>query len=323
MACRQSPDCGHAVNHEGPVLDTVRGVDVIDCEGCQFAHVLPLPLPDQLDALYRDRYYVECKPDYFVHAEADRSWWSMVYAERLDWFESWLPHTSSRALLDVGSGPGYFLAEARKRGWEGIGLEPSEQAYRYSVERLGLTVYQRAFTDDVPFADFDVVQLGEVLEHLPNPIATLQLAFRVLKPGGVLCIIVPNDYSLLQRAVRRTDAAIRDPWWIVPEQHLNYFTVRSLHGLVRRCGFFVGDLTTTFPMELFLLMGLNYVGHDEVGRSAHEMRKRLELALELAGLGDAKRQLYREFARRGIGRDIVLLAKKPEGVAAEVLDTNS
>jgi hypothetical protein len=79
---------------------------------------------------------------------------------------------------------------------------------------------------------------------------------------------------------------------------------------MRRCGFSVADVTCTFPLELFLVAGQNYVGHPEVGAEVHAWRKRLEMGLELLGLGELKREAYRTLARRGMGRDIVMYGKR-------------
>lgn len=298
------------MTHAGSRIERVDGVDVIDCETCRFAHVHPLPTAAALDALYDREYYADLKPRYFAEAEEDRGWWDLVYRERLELMERWLQDDLRRSILDVGSGPGAFLVAARTRGWTGIGFEPNELAAKYSTDHFGLTVYQRSFNDEAvdTFNGFDVVNLGEVLEHVLDPAATLKLAYRALAPGGLLHLVVPNDFNLLQHALLRDG---QHPYWIVPREHLNYFTVQTLYALVRRCGFSVGDLSTTFPMELFQFMGLNYVGDDETGRKVHAMRKRLELKLDILGLSEAKRELYRTLAKYGVGRDIVLLARKP------------
>lgn len=311
-------EMGSAIRaHEGPALDTVGDYTVIDCQQCQFAHVLPLPDDETLRKFYDEQYYQQAKPNYFAHSEQDAGWWSLVHNERLAALEEWLqlagfagPDAPPFSILDVGSGPGLFLLEARKRGWETLGVEPSRAAHDYSVERYGLDVRNETFDQFAAecHSTFDAVFMGEVLEHVPNPERHIDLAHSLLNPNGLLLLVVPNDYSILQGAVEKH--GIEDRWWLAPPQHLNYFNVRSLAGLVRRCGFDVADVSCTFPLELFILMGLNYIGTDDVGRRIHHMRTRLEIALEQTGLGDAKRELYRAFAKRGVGRDIVMIARK-------------
>jgi hypothetical protein len=64
-------------------------------------------------------------------------------------------------------------------------------------------------------------------------------------------------------------------------------------------------------MELFLMMGEDYIGKDDVGRACHNRRKSFDLAFEAAGLGDKRRAFYRALADLGIGREAVLIAAKP------------
>lgn len=298
------------MTHEGPTIDDA-GDDytVIDCQHCQFAHVVPLPDHSTLEKLYAETYYEQEKPNYFTHAEEDRGWLELVYAEYLAILERWTAPTARR-LLDVGSGPGLFLHTARGRKWECFGIEPSHVAATYSRQKFGLDVHHGVFDDDFVNGRrdlYDAVVLTEVLEHVPDPETFLRRAHTALKVGGMVLVVVPNDYSILQGALVQQGLK---KWWLAPPAHLNYFNAKSLSGLFKRCDFATADITCTFPMELFVLMGMNYVGHDDVGRQAHGMRKRLEIALEQTGLGDAKRELYKALARRGIGRDIVLVGKK-------------
>ena len=49
---------------------------------------------------------------------------------------------------------------------------------------------------------FDVIHMSEVLEHVPDPIDTLRITYTLLKPGGLLCLSVPNDYNPFQNVLR-------------------------------------------------------------------------------------------------------------------------
>lgn len=298
--------------HEGPTLAAAGDYTVIDCQHCLFAHVVPLPEPDALRAFYAEQYYRDAKPNYMADAERDAGWWQLVYSERYACIERWVS-SPGRQILDVGSGPGYFLAEGRRRGWDGIGLEPSAIARTYSQKRLGLTIYDVEFDETLSktWRDFDAVNLGEVLEHVLDPLGTLARAYDVLAPGGVCCVVVPNDFNALQHALVMRGQ--QQPWWVAPPQHLNYFNAGTLHKLFRRCGFSVAEVTCTFPMELFLVAGDDYVGTPELGAECHAWRKKLEMGMEVLGLGDMKRDFYRTLARHGLGRDIVMYGKRLRG----------
>jgi SAM-dependent methyltransferase len=295
--------------HAGPVHETVGDFSVVDCACCGFKHVLPLPTPEQLREVYAHDYYTQEKPAYIEHYLQDKPWWDAVYAERYQRLEGWLPATRRR-LLDVGSGPGLFLLNGRERGWQVRGIEPSAQAAAHSRDSLGLDV-QEGFLDEHSvgaLGRYDALNLGEVLEHLPDPAGMLSLAHRLLDDDGVLCTVVPNDFNPVQQLLREQQGF--KPWWVAPPHHLNYFDHASLSALVARCGFEVLHVESTFPIDLFLLMGQNYIGNDTLGRQVHGQRKQLEQALLGGGAGELKARLYKAFADCGIGREVVLFARK-------------
>ena len=113
--------------HQGPRLAAVNGYDIIACEMCGFRHAVPLPEPAALEQEYREKYYSAEKPTFLVHAGEDQEWAKLAQSDRLESFERLLGR-GRRRLLDVGSGPGFFLRTAQERGWQGLGIEPSRQA---------------------------------------------------------------------------------------------------------------------------------------------------------------------------------------------------
>lgn len=298
----------------GPVLDSVKGFDVIECETCGFRHIVPIPTAEDLEDYY-SKQFLEERPLYVERFHEDLDWWKMVYVEKYEMFEEYLP-LECRRILDIGCGLGLFLQEGKERGWETLGIEPSQQAAEYA-RHLGLEIVNgtlsRKHVEEL--GRFDAVHMHEVLEHVPNPADTLRLAYQLLEPHGLLCVVVPNDYNPLQNMFREQLGF--KPWWVAPPVHINYFTFESVERLVCSLGFQVLLKTATFPMEIFLLMGDNYVGDDSLGRACHGRRKKLELNLKRGGLEVLKRVLYATLAEHGVGREIVMLAKKAEGNAAE------
>jgi SAM-dependent methyltransferase len=294
--------------HKGVMLDSVEGFEVIDCSTCGFKHIIPIPTAEEIENAYRQRYYSTEKPLYFEHTKEDLDWWNLVYGERYDLFEKLLP-SESRRILDVGSGPGFFLLHGKQRSWQTMGIEPSKQAVAYS-RKLGLEIVEDFLTEQVAekLGVFDVIYMSNVLEHIPNPKEMLILAAGMISSDGLLYIDVPNDYNPFQY-VLRTGCGYR-PWWVSPPHHINYFDFDSLERLFTSCGFDVVSRHTTFPIDIFLLMGDNYVGNDALGRQCHSKRKVLEFNLAKAGMGDLKRKLYKAFASLGIGREAQIIGRK-------------
>ncbi len=294
--------------HQGPVLGAANGFDVIDCQTHGFKHIIPVPTPEELTEAYQHDYYSAEKPLYIQRYLEDMEWWNMVYAERYETLESHLP-AERRRLLDVGSGPGLFLLHGKSRGWEVKGIEPSVQAAEHSrSEGLDVTNEFLSAANAASFGLFDAVNMSEVLEHIPDPEAFLKIIHGMLSPGGVISIAVPNDFNPLQKAAVSTQSL--PEWWVAPPHHINYFDHASLAALLSRCGYDVVHQESTFPIELFLLMGDLYVGDDKLGRACHGKRKLFELNMQRAGLGTLKRELYQKLAGLGLGREVVIFARK-------------
>jgi SAM-dependent methyltransferase len=291
--------------HSGTTLDTKDGVRVIECRACGFAHVFPLPSGEELKHFYEKEFYQHERPNYFSETKEDLPWWMATYHNYYQLLEC---RTKGRTLLDIGSGPGHFLACGKSRGWKTAGIEPSAPAARYSSKR-GLTTMNDFFVYDraKKLGTFDVVHAALVLEHVPDPVGFIKDMKKMLKKGGRIALFCPNDYNPLQRILREERGY--KPWWVVPKHHLNYFTIESLKRLLVRLGFIIEDTLGTYPMETFLLAGKKYVGNHAVGRACHAKRKAFELALykkDPSLLND----LYTGLASAGIGREFMVIAKK-------------
>lgn len=294
--------------HVGKKFDSVNGFDVIDCSHCGFKHIIPIPTQKELEQIYRHDYYTTEKPLYLEHYREDLEWWNLVYSDRYDTFEALLP-IEQRRILDVGSGPGFFLKHGKDRGWDGLGIEPSVQAAAHSRE-LGVNIMEEFLSEETArqLDSFDVIHMSSVLEHIPDPVELLDIIQKHLRPGGVLCVVVPNDYNPFQLALRAACDFL--PWWVAPPHHINFFDFASLERLLTQCGFEVVSKEATFPIDLFLLMGDNYIGNDSLGRICHAKRKQFESNLAASGLTPLKRALYQSLAHLNIGREICLYSRR-------------
>lgn len=293
--------------HHGSLLDTVNGYDVIACEQCGFRHIVAVPTEAELAEYYRKTYYTGNKQDYIARQQEDLEWWELAYAARLDLFAQRLGGKPGR-ILDVGCGPGFFLRHARNAGWATVGVEPADQAAEHA-RSLGLEVVQAPLSEAFShgLGQFDVVYSHGVLEHLREPLSFMATARELLVAGGLLFVSVANDYNPLQQVLRESMGY--PPWWLVPPQHINYFDLPTLRSAVERSGFEIIHNTATFPMELFLLMGDDYIRQPALGRASHGRRRAMELALARGNPGLLS-QLYESMAALGIGRQLEITARK-------------
>ncbi len=296
-------------NHIGDVIVSKNGYDIIDCNVCGFKHAFPIPSTTELDKYYSDTFYSSDKPNYIQSHEKDLEWWHQIFEERIRLFNEHL-QTDHKRILDIGSGPGFFLKYAQDNGWQSIGVEPSKHAAEFS-RRMGLEIINVSFTENLVngIGLYDVVHSNQTFEHLPYPIEALRLCFDLIRPGGLLFISVANDFNPIQEIL--TTTMDFDTWWVIPPEHINYFNVETLQRIVKKVEFEILQVTTTFPIDLFLLMGDNYIGNSEVGKKAHTRRKNLEYNLSRTGNLLFKKKLYKALSGCGIGREVELLAQKP------------
>jgi len=162
----------------------------------------------------------------------ERTWRRILATHRMERI------TRIGAILDVGCGRGAWLAAMRRWGFACHGVEPSAEACARARE-LGLAVACGQLWDaGFPDASFDVVRFNHVLEHLHDPGRALAEARRVLRPGGLLVVAVPNHAGVVRQAFRRAED--------VP-YHLFAFTPPTLERLLTAAGLEVLELRTETP----------------------------------------------------------------------------
>lgn len=194
--------------------------DIVRCSDCGHMQLERFPELAALDQAYADA----ASADY-VEEEAGQRATARV---TLDAIERYVRRGS---LLDLGCWVGFLLDEARSRGWQTLGVEPSDFAGAYARERFGLEVVEASLDEaELPTGSFDAVFLGDVIEHLPDAGGALDRIGSLLVPGGVVALAIPNAGSRLARLMGPR-------WWSVIPTHVHYFTRRSIGTLLARRGF--------------------------------------------------------------------------------------
>lgn len=296
-------------SHGGPeLIKDGKGNPVIDCQDCGFAHLWPKPTPAELAKYYAESFYETHVPaDYHDKESKEQPYWEIEFADRLAAFSEILQKPTGK-LLDVGCGGGWLLSYAASHGWEALGIEASRSTWNVASARAPVLLGSFPEVDVSQHAPFDAIHMKLVMEHVSEPFDILRAAHAVLRPGGVLVVQVPNDFNPLQLAARKLLS--KDPWWVVHPVHVNYFNFESMERVLKRCGFEPRLREATFPMEWFLLQGIDYIGRDDIGRKCHGQRMALEQNLEAAGLTHMRRSFSRWLASQGIGREAVIYAVK-------------
>ena len=188
--------------------------DLLACLDCGAVQQPALPGRSELVELYRDM----SDEDYLAEERGRRA----TAARLLDLIA---PHAPSGRLLDVGCGHGLLLDEARRRGYETVGLELSRSAAAHARRSLGLDVREVPLEDFSSHEPFDVVVLADVLEHLDDPILGIDRCIELLAPDGVLCVVTPDPSSVTSRL-----AGAR--WWGYLPGHTCLLPRRTLRELL-------------------------------------------------------------------------------------------
>ena len=194
-------------------------------------------------------------------------------------------------LLDVGCASGLLVHQALQTGWEATGVEISPLACRRAKEEFGLDLFQGELAEACfPEAAFDVVTFVDVLDHLDDPLGQLREAYRVLKPGGLLVVRVPN--FPVQSAVRRLSLALGrlsgrllSDFGVI---HFYNFSCRTLKLLLEKAGFCEVEVRPSWM-----------VGADLCGPLGHRWTRILHGAKRLAFL--TAHMLFRLSGARWVG----------------------
>tara|TARA_B110000305_G_scaffold225757_1_gene272633 strand:- start:81 stop:896 length:816 start_codon:yes stop_codon:yes gene_type:complete len=150
----------------------------------------------------------------------------------------------NKNFLDIGSGIGYSLVTAIKKGWTALGLEPGDMLAQFSQDELNVNVVKGFFdsstTDEIlskykKGADF--ILIDNVLEHIEDPIEFLKNVLSVLSGEGIVLVAVPPvDWLRFllckSKYIRNRVKSSQLNLFYDPEQHLNYFTRISVQKLL-------------------------------------------------------------------------------------------
>ena len=141
-----------------------------------------------------------------------------------------------KILLDIGCGTGEFLAYAKNKNWNTVGVEVNQNA-RNKASNKNLKIYKSL--EDLPNRQFNIISLWHVLEHLPNLNEKISLIKTKLDDNGTLIIAVPNYKSYDAKHYKEFWAAFDTP------RHLWHFSQDAIKILFEKHNF---KVTKTLPM---------------------------------------------------------------------------
>lgn len=298
--------------------------DLVHLNELGYYEVTRKPTPEELHDYYAQRYYQENRSSYQpTYSEAEREhiegklhlrhW---VLAQLLNPAADAAADSAdasavtARTFLDVGCGEGWALDYFQRQGWDVLGLDFSS----FSLEQFHPGLRGRLRAGDLydglqelitEGRQFDVLWLDNVLEHVLDPAELLRRCRALTRPGGVLMVDVPNDFSPLQQHLLAVGHIDR-PFWVALPDHLSYFGAEGLRNLATATGWRTARLLGDQPIDLNLFNpATNYVMDKGKGKGAHQSRLEQDNFLLRTAPLPAVAAYYEALAGVGLGRSLV------------------
>lgn len=230
------------------------------CPSCDFLWMNPMPTPEETRKFYEDYFThdVRSYPKAFDGNSIVRSVKNFIHTRvlcghygyrnahkrhilcwvgHIAWFMPFVGRSAvyhlgpllprfdkikGSTVIDVGCGDGEYIEMLRDIGCDVLGVEPDPQAC--VVLKKKNIPFVESSIEDARLAEnsANLITMRHVIEHLTDPLRTVNECFRVLKPGGVLVVRTPNSASLSHRYFKNAWYPIDTP------RHLFLFSPKSM-----------------------------------------------------------------------------------------------
>lgn len=158
-------------------------------------------------------------------------------------------------ILDIGCGSGFSIEKILSGNFNVYGIDTTEEVISYAKKIRPNYHFQVGYAEDLPFENnfFNVIFYLDSIEHLNDPCLSLKEAHRVLKPEGVVIILVIKERHPIFKII----------WWIWKktkgkiweDAHLWVFNENNLSKMIIDTGFNISKIYKThFGMSLLMVL---------------------------------------------------------------------
>ncbi|HLJ65484.1 MAG TPA: class I SAM-dependent methyltransferase [Stellaceae bacterium] len=241
---RTCPLCSTENSGAPPSRYSLPPWNIRECVECGFVYIDSAPeyvhLAEELDwdTTYAAEAKRKAKTRKFSYKLSRITRWRMRLIHKRTPSSVILRYHGSGRIVDLGCGSGGLIADLLDT-FEPYGVEISKKLaqkadmlYRQHggrAENAPCLAGLQNFPDNY----FEAAVARSYFEHEAQPLAVMEATFRVLKPGGIIVVKVPNYASLNRRLMGSKWCGFRYP------DHLNYFTPGTLKRMAEKCGFSV------------------------------------------------------------------------------------
>ncbi len=201
---------------------TIAHEAILRCGGCSVAFVPRKNIPD-LSALYRSQPF---DAEYCAEERGRRK-----TARRVLRKIARLTGGGRGALVDVGAGPGFFVGEAKRFGFDAYGIEAGEVWLEYANKNASHPVLAGGYERLREFPDefFSAITAWDVIEHVADPREMVALVAQKLSPGGVFAFSTPRIDSATARL-------LGPRWHALISSHITFFGSKTIRMLLEGAG---------------------------------------------------------------------------------------
>jgi SAM-dependent methyltransferase len=182
--------------------------------------------------------------DYWFKYQNELGYGNIVERSRSDLHDRclhWLSATLKYKLppgksLELGCAHGGFVATLRWAGFDATGLELSPAIVRFAVETFQIPMLTGPLEDQkIRKKSLDVIAHMDVLEHLPDPVATMSRAVSLLKEDGIMVVQTPcyPEGATFEELAAKNHSFLQQ---LKPEEHLYLFSRSSIVEFFKRLG---------------------------------------------------------------------------------------
>jgi 2-polyprenyl-3-methyl-5-hydroxy-6-metoxy-1,4-benzoquinol methylase len=223
---------------------------IAQCQACGFQFTQDYPDEKEIGRYYESEEYIS-------HSNTSKGFANTLYQVARSYMlrqklaiVNKITAKKKGSILDIGSGTGHFADTMMRGGWQVKGVEINDKAREFSKSKFGLDVISPDEISSIKAESIDCITLWHVLEHFHDPYKYTAEIHRILKPGGVCLIALPNSDSF--------DAVHYKEYWAAYDapRHLWHFNPATFRLFAEKSGFKIRELRS-LPLDVFYISALS------------------------------------------------------------------
>jgi 2-polyprenyl-3-methyl-5-hydroxy-6-metoxy-1,4-benzoquinol methylase len=290
------------------------GPEYGECTVCGTLVYLPEMPPEKMlvrddeSDFYGKNYWLERQKDAFGTADIFSRARTDLTERNLHWLKALLKYRlpSDGKALELGCSHGSFVALMQMAGFDALGVEMSPWVVDFAQKAFGVPVSLGPIENlDMAPGSLDVIVAMDVLEHLPDPVATMARCLELLKPDGLLLLQTPqftSDASYEEFVASRN----RFLEMLIPEEHIYLFTQESVARMFRGlgAGFIHFEPAIFAHYDMFFVVSRTHLTPCSADKTRASLESRPGGRMTLALLDLRERELASESDRIARGNQI-------------------